>query len=160
MKKHNFHVTVTWTGNEGTGTKDYASYSRLHEIAADGKYAVVSGSSAPAFLGDASRYNPEELFISSVASCHMLWYLHLCADHGIVVTDYKDRAEGVVEMHQDGGGRFTEVTLHPEVTITTEEKIEDANKLHAEANKKCFIANSCNFKVLHKPKTIVEEPPL
>tara|TARA_R110000850_G_scaffold277142_1_gene423508 strand:- start:18376 stop:18858 length:483 start_codon:yes stop_codon:yes gene_type:complete len=160
MKKHSFSIDVTWTGNEGKGTKDYTSYSRLHEITGEGKYAKVSGSSAPAFLGDASRYNPEELFISSLASCHMLWYLHLCADQGIVVTEYKDHAEGVMQVDSDGGGRFTEVTLHPEVTIATESKIEEANKLHEEAHKKCFIANSCNFKVLHKPITIVEEQPL
>lgn len=157
MKKHTFNAHVTWTGNEGKGTKDYKSYSRLHEISGKKKYDPISGSSAPVFLGDSSRYNPEELLVSSVSACHMLWYLHLCAEKGIVVISYSDEAEGLLMENNDGSGQFSEITLRPVVKITTEEKIEEANELHAKAHKMCFIANSCNFKISHEPKTILEE---
>ncbi len=157
MKKHTFNTQVTWTGNEGKGTKDYTSYSRLHEISGKEKYGPISGSSAPAFLGDSSRYNPEELLVSSVSACHMLWYLHLCAEKGIVVTSYTDDAEGLMTEDKDGSGKFSEIILCPVVRITSESKIEEANELHSKAHKMCFIANSCNFKISHKPKTILEE---
>lgn len=148
MKTHQYNVTITWTGNTGTGTKTYTSYERAHEISAAGK-PVIKGSSDPAFRGDTIRYNPEELFVSSLSTCHMLWYLSLCAKAGIVVTDYIDHAEGTMTEAANGGGRFSEVLLKPVVTITDEAMIEKAQQLHHEANHLCFIANSCNFPVKH-----------
>jgi len=156
MKKHQYEVKVTWKGNEGEGTLNYKAYNRNHEILVDGKYDSINGSSDASFSGDKTRYNPEELFLSTLSSCHMLWYLHLCSVHKIIVTDYKDKAKGVMEEKEDGIGRFTEVTLYPEVKITDERMIEKATALHEQANKMCFIANSCNFKIGHKPSTIAE----
>ena len=144
-KIHNYKTSVIWTGNKGTGTSDYKSYSRDHIIKVEGKEEIL-GSSDPAFRGDVTRYNPEEMLVASLSTCHMLWYLHLCADAGIVVTDYKDNAEG--EMEEDeNGGRFKEVILKPMVTITDESKRELANELHHKAHQFCFIANSVNFEV-------------
>jgi organic hydroperoxide reductase OsmC/OhrA len=156
MKTHNYLIDLTWTGNEGHGTESYKAYNRNHEILAAGKTHEIKGSADPSFLGDNSRYNPEELFISSLAACHMLWYLHLCSVSGIVVTDYSDKAIGEMEENKDGNGQFKSVTLKPEVTITNPEKIELARSLHTEANKKCFIANSCNFEVGHEGLVRVE----
>lgn len=153
MKTHQYHITTTWTGNTGTGTKTYTSYERAHEIAVPGK-DVIKGSSDPSFRGDKTRYNPEELFVSSLSSCHMLWFLHLCAQAGIVIVDYVDHAEGFMTEDADGGGRFSEVILKPVVTITDAAMIEKANALHHEANRLCFIANSCNFPVKHQPECI------
>lgn len=153
MKKHNYEIKIEWTGNEGQGTRDYRSYNRNHTIIANGKYDAIKGSSDPSFLGDKTKYNPEDLFLSSLSACHMLWYLHLCSVNGIIVTEYVDNATGVMEETVNGSGKFTEVTLNPIVKITNKDLIEKANKLHAEANKMCFIANSCNFKIKHKPIT-------
>ncbi|MEP7163741.1 MAG: OsmC family protein [Ferruginibacter sp.] len=148
-KEHTYKAHIKWTGNRGEGTSHYKSYDRSHQVKVAGKQ-VIESSSDPAFMGDASKYNPEELLVASLSSCHMLWFLHLCADNGIVVIDYNDEAMGTM-VETLSGGHFTEVVLHPVVTITDKSKMEKANELHHEANKKCFIANSCNFPVMHKP---------
>lgn len=156
MPIHHYKTKVEWTGNQGKGTLDYRSYSRDHKISGVDKRAIIEASSDPSFLGDNSRYNPEELLVSSLSSCHMLWYLHLCAVNSIVVVNYEDHASGTMEETKDGGGRFTKVTLCPRVTITDSSKIEKANALHREANKLCFIANSCNFPIEHDAETSIE----
>ena len=81
----------------------------------------------------------------------MLWYLHLCAEAGVVVTAYTDRATGIMQETEDGGGHFTDVTLNPIVIVSEESMIGKANALHHEANKLCYIANSCNFPINHHP---------
>ena len=75
------------------GTRDYQSYRRDYFVRSERRPDLL-GSADSEFLGDASRYNPEELLVAALSSCHMLWYLHLCAVHGIIVEDYKDDAEG------------------------------------------------------------------
>jgi organic hydroperoxide reductase OsmC/OhrA len=149
--EHSYAIMTTWTGNRGAGTKDYRAYARDHEIFAAGKIAPVAGSSDKNFLGDPARYNPEELLVASLSACHMLWFLHLCAVAGIVVTDYRDAATGRMGEHADGAGEFTAVTLHPEVVITDAGRIAEATELHAKAHQLCFIARSVNFPVEHKP---------
>lgn len=155
MKEHHYKATITWVGNQGTGTSSYRAYSRNHDISIAGKLTIPA-SSDPSFRGDAARYNPEELLVSSLSSCHMLWYLHLCSVNGVMVVDYKDEATGTMEETADGSGRFKEVTLHPIVTVADAAMTEKANALHAEANKMCFIANSCNFPIHHQPTCIIQ----
>lgn len=153
MKKlHHYKATVKWTGNQGTGTDTYKSYERNHTISVDGKQPIL-GSSDAAFRGDKSKHNPEELLVSSLSACHMLWYLHLCAEAEVVVIDYSDNATGIMHETPDGGGYFTEVTLNPVVTVANESMIEKAAQLHKKANGLCFIANSVNFPVKHNPVT-------
>lgn len=147
---HYYNLTVEWTGNTGTGTAAYKSYERNHSIYSEGK-PEISGSSDPAFRGDRTRYNPEELLLASLSGCHMLQYLHLCTTAGVIVTAYTDHASGVMVETADGGGHFTEVTLNPIVTVINREMIEMANHLHAKANALCFIAASVNFPVHHRP---------
>lgn len=154
MRKHNYLVSLVWTGNEGSGTASYTTYNRNYTVGIEGKPDLY-GSADTNFHGDAGRYNPEELFIASLASCHMLWYLHLCADAGIVVTNYKDDARGAMELTTNGGGYFSEVVLNPEVSIANEGKQELALSLHKKANELCFIANSVNFPVIHHPRVIM-----
>lgn len=156
MKQHQYSATIKWTGNEGNGTANYKSYNRNHTISAPGKSEEILASSDPSFLGDKSRYNPEDLLISSLSACHMLWYLHLCSVHKVIVTDYIDNATGVMEESENGSGKFKQVILNPVVTIKNPEMIEKANGIHHEANRMCFIANSCNFEVSHNPKTMVK----
>ncbi|HEY0244474.1 MAG TPA: OsmC family protein [Mucilaginibacter sp.] len=150
MKDHQYKATITWTGNLGTGTSSYKDFNRTHEISVDGK-PTIPASSDPSFRGDPSRYNPEELFLASLSSCHMLWYLHLCAEAGVIVVDYTDHAIGTMIETTNGSGHFTQVTLHPNVLVSDASMIAKANELHHEANKYCFIANSVNFPVLHQP---------
>ena len=149
-RAHSFGVSVKWTGNTGEGTSDYASYQRSHEISAEGKPSVP-GSSDPAFRGDRSRYNPEELLVASLSACHMLWFLHLCADAGVVVTAYADDAGGTMRLTEDGGGHFEGVILRPAVTVRKGCDTDLAQSLHARAHRLCFIANSVNFEVRVEP---------
>lgn len=148
--KHLYSVAVTWTGNRGEGTSSYRAYDRAHEIAVQGK-APILGSSDPAFSGDSKRWNPEETLVASLSACHMLWYLHLCADAGIIVTDYRDDASGTMIVTPDGGGHFTEVMLKPAVTVKAGADLQAAVNLHDKAHHLCFIANSVNFTVACKP---------
>lgn len=152
-KHHEYSVTVTWTGNHGTGTSAYRAYSRDHVISANGK-PDIPGSSDPAFRGDGERWNPEDLFVAALSACHKLWYLHFCAVSGVVVIGYEDHAEGTMEMDEDGAGRFTEVVLKPRVTITERSDVGIAEELHGDAHEKCFIANSVNFPVRCEPTII------
>jgi organic hydroperoxide reductase OsmC/OhrA len=147
---HRYRVKVEWSGNTGGGTSDYKAYERRHEISVDGK-PPIQGSSDPAFRGDASRWSPEELLVASLSACHKLWYLHLCATAGVVVTSYVDSAEGEMEETSDGSGQFRRVVLHPVVSISPESDPAKAQELHARAHTKCFIANSVNFPVEHEP---------
>ena len=155
-KEHQYQTTLTWTGNKGSGTMDYRSYDRSYVISIDHK-SDIQGSSDSEFMGDKTRHNPEDLLVSSLSSCHMLWYLHLCSQNGIIVLDYKDNAVGKMMEKADGSGHFTEVTLNPVITITSEAHVEKANLLHEQANKMCFIANSCNFPVKHEAQYKIEK---
>lgn len=150
--QHRYPVEVVWTGNRGTGTRTYQGYGREHEVRIAGK-PVIAGSSDAAFRGDGSKHNPEEMLVASLSSCHMLWYLHLAAVAGVVVTDYVDQAEGLLVV-DDKGGRFTEVVLHPQVTITAESDAAKAAAVHEDAHHACFIANSVNFPVRCEPRIV------
>lgn len=149
-KQHHYATNVTWTGNTGSGTSAYTAYERAHIIQATNK-RMIEASSDASFRGDNTKYNPEELLVASLSSCHMLWYLHLCAVNNVVVVAYNDNATGTMEETADGGGKFVEVVLHPEVVVSSEHMIEKASLLHDQAHKLCYIANSCNFPVKHQP---------
>ncbi|HEY1868323.1 MAG TPA: OsmC family protein [Candidatus Cybelea sp.] len=145
MRTHTYAANVHWASRAGQGTSSYAAYSRDHTIGADGKPDILA-SSDPAFRGDGARYNPEELLVASLSSCHMLWYLHLCAVNGITVVKYSDRASG--EMEETGGaGQFVSVELRPVVTIVEQIRRTRALRLHHDAHEMCFIARSVNFPV-------------
>jgi organic hydroperoxide reductase OsmC/OhrA len=147
---HRYETTVTWTGNTGTGTSGYRDYERAHEVTVDGK-PPIPGSSDPAFRGDAARWNPEELLVASLSQCHMLWFLHLCAANGVVVTEYHDQAAGTMAETADGGGHFQQVVLRPRVRFAAPEHAGRLRPLHEQAHKLCFIANSVNFPVRCEP---------
>ncbi|MDZ7839881.1 MAG: OsmC family protein [Gammaproteobacteria bacterium] len=153
-KEHHYALQLRWTGNKGRGTTGYRDYDRTHEIVVEGK-PLLKGSADPAFLGDPSLHNPEDLLVASLSACHMLWYLHLCAEAGIVVTDYQDDASGTM-VQQAGKAQFTSVLLKPKVVIKAGSDAEKAAQLHERANELCFIARSVNFPVGHEP-AIVEE---
>ena len=149
-KEHHYLTQLRWTGNRGEGTSHYRAYDRDHVLSAGGK-PEIPASSDPSFRGNPQRYNPEELFVASLSSCHMLWYLHLCAVNGVVVVDYQDSAEGIMQESEDGSGHFSAVILRPVVVVTDAGMLTKAAALHHEANKFCFIASSVNFPVRHEP---------
>ncbi len=152
-KEHHYAVTVTWTGNPGTGTSAYRAYSRDHLITGGDKPAIA-GSSDPSFRGDPARWNPEDLLVASLSACHKLWYLGLCAGAGVVVTEYEDRAEGWMAEEQSGAGQFTRVLLRPRVTLAPGADVEKARHLHHKAHEMCFIARSVNFPVEAEPEIV------
>ena len=158
MTRHVYTAKLTWTGNCGEGTTHYQAFSRDYDIACEGK-PIVKGSSDPNYLGDATRHNPEDLLLASLSACHMLWYLHLCAVNKVVVTDYEDHPEGVMEVVSGSSGRFTEVTLRPRVTIGSGSDAAKAESLHETANAQCFVANSVNFPVRHEAAVVVDKLP-
>jgi len=149
-RTHSYQSSLIWTGNTGHGTSGYQNYARDYTIQINGK-VDIAGSADAAFRGDASKHNPEELLLMALSSCHMLWYLHLCADAGVIVTAYQDQAEGTMLEQANGMGKFSEVILHPRVTVKDKSMLEMAESLHAKAHAYCFIANSVNFPVKHLP---------
>jgi organic hydroperoxide reductase OsmC/OhrA len=151
MKQHKYEIRVEWTGNDGEGTKAYKSYRRDHVIKSVGKPEIPC-SSDPNFRGDRSRYNPEELLVASLSSCHMLWYLHLCAVNQIVVVDYRDEASGIMRENEDGSGEFLQVNLKPVVKVRGGADHAKMMELHHEAHRLCFIARSVNFQVEVTPE--------
>ena len=146
VSAHRYLVTITWCGNTGSGTATYTDYERDFSVEADGK-AEISGSADPAFRGDPSRWNPEEMLVASVSACHQLWYLHLCADAGVTVLAYRDAAEGLMRLQPDGAGRFTSVTLRPVIELAAGADAKLAAALHQQAHEMCFIANSVGFPI-------------
>jgi organic hydroperoxide reductase OsmC/OhrA len=153
---HLYRAELRWTGNRGTGTSDYRAYGRDHELSGEDK-PVIPGSSDPRFRGDAARWNPEELVVASLSACHQLWYLHLCADAGVVVVAYEDHPEGVIAEAAPGEGGFERVTLRPRVTIAPGSDPELARRLHGEAHEKCNIARSVAFPVDHHPTIVTAD---
>ena len=150
-KEHNYEATVIWTGNSGKGTQNYKNYDRSYRICINDKPEIL-GSSDVAFRGDSTKYNPEELLITAIASCHMLWYLHLCAEENVVITAYKDFVSGSMKIDANGRGGFSKVVLNPTITISEISMKEKAIELHQKANEFCFIANSINFPIEHVVK--------
>lgn len=147
--KHLFKATVQWTSEQNQEDSSKRFYSKSHQINIEGK-PVLNVSAAKTFKGDPELYNPEDLLLSSLVSCHMMSYLYVCAQNGIEVLTYSDAAEATLEVSPDGSGRIVEVGLYPKVKIANADKIELANELHKKANQLCFIANSCNFPVVHQ----------
>jgi organic hydroperoxide reductase OsmC/OhrA len=144
--KHIFRAKLDWIFSEKKG----AINNKNHIITIEGK-DILNVSAAKAFKGDPDLYNPEDLFLTSVISCHMMSYLHVCKQNGIEVLSYTDNAEATLEVSPDGSGRFLEIKLNPRVCISKKENMDEALSLHKKANQVCFIANSCNFPILHFP---------
>ncbi|KDN55482.1 OsmC family protein [Flavobacterium seoulense] len=146
--KHLFKAKLNWN-------LVFKRYIKTHQISIDGK-AILDVSAAKAFKGDPNLYNPEDLLLSSVTSCHMMSYLYVCSQNNITVISYEDNAEATLEVLENGSGRIVEIRLFPKVIIQEKEKTEEALSLHTKANELCFIANSCNFPILHFPECRVE----
>ena len=146
-KEHFYRTNLIWSGVEEKGpARDYRGYSRNHLIRIDGK-PDLTGSADPGFRGDASRHNPEDLLVASLSACHMLWYLHLSFDAGILVTGYEDAPVGFGEVETGGAGRFTAAELRPTITVAPGTDVAAADAIHHRIHEVCFIARSVNFPV-------------
>jgi organic hydroperoxide reductase OsmC/OhrA len=149
-REHRYELALRWTGSGGVGTLHYRSYARSFEVEATGK-PMLLGSADPDFRGDADRYNPEELLLAALSGCHLLSYLHLCAEAGVVVVGYEDRPSATMVERAGGGGAVTGAVLRPTVVVTQPEMAAQATVLHDEAHRRCFIASSVRFPVEHRP---------
>jgi organic hydroperoxide reductase OsmC/OhrA len=149
MKTHEYKSHLTWNAGSPNPAFNYATYSRTHTVAVAGK-PNLDLSSDPLFRGDGTRYNPEDLFVASLSSCHLLSYLAICAREGVTIVAYEDKASGTMTIRDDGSGKFEEVTLRPVVTIAPGSDQKRALELHDLAHKQCFIASSVAIPVRHE----------
>ena len=152
---HDYKARLVWDGNLGTGTTSYQGYGRKYRLSIDGKPDII-GSADPMFRGDANVYNPEDLFVAALSSCHLLSYLALCARSKINVVAYEDNAHGILKLLPNGGGIFESVTLRPSVTLAPGSDEKKALELHEQAHDLCFIAASVKIPVLHEPQIRIE----
>ncbi|WP_193374752.1 OsmC family protein [Nocardiopsis baichengensis] len=155
-KEHGYEVRVRWTGNRGEGTASYRAFGRDHDVEAEGR-PLLKGSADKAFRGDPERWNPEDMLVAALSECHMLSYFALAVGAGVNVVAYEDRATGTMVTHADSSGEFTEVVLHPVVTVADAAMVERARELHDKAHRACFIARSVNFPVRNEPEIRVQE---
>ena len=159
---HTYTVDLTWTGARGHGTTSYTSYGRDHEVRA-GERPVLLGTSDPHFRGSPDRWSPEDLLVTSLSQCQMMWLLHLAARDGVAVLGYSDRATGTMRVSGASQGQFQEVVLHPRVVVATDATLPDGTpvddevlaQLHREAAEHCFIMRSVNFAVRVQPTPLV-----
>ncbi|MGF9566531.1 OsmC family protein [Neorhizobium sp. JUb45] len=147
---HEYSSRIIWTGNRGEGTSSYRAYDRTWDIAIDGK-APIHCSNDPLLGGDKSKMNPEDLLISALSACHMLWYLHYASEANIVVTAYDDAPIGVGEISRNGAGKFTAAILRPRITVKEGADLTVAHEIHHRIHEVCFIARSVNFPVSYEP---------
>ena len=149
-KLHDVVSSIVWTGNRGDGTRAYKGYDRTWDIALPDK-KIIHCSHDPLLGGDPTKMNPEDLLISALSACHMLWYLHLASNAGIVVTDYRDNPVGHAETLPNGAGQFLAAILQPKISVQKGMDLELAEKLHQKVHDFCFIARSVNFPVSYEP---------
>jgi len=153
-EENQFTSNIVWTGNTGTGTKSYRSYARTWNVEVPGK-PVIHCSNDPGLGGDPTLMNPEDMLLSALAGCHMLWYLHLASTAGIVVISYRDAPLGLGETAPDGAGRFVKATLRPRITVQAGADLARAGAIHHEIHKVCYIARSVAFPVAIEAKLSV-----
>ena len=150
--RHEFSVGLRWGGEPEGSSSSRDSRWRDHALSSTGK-PEIQGSSAGAFHGDTTRWNPEELLVAALAQCHFLSYLYLCQREGIALLDYSDAASGILRTHPDGSGEMTEVVLTPRVVVDRAD-VERAASLHERAHELCFIARSVAFPVRVLPELV------
>lgn len=150
MPDHSYTSRIVWTGNRGEGTASYRGYDRTWDIAVPGK-PVVPCSNDPLLGGDPARMNPEDLLLSALSACHMLWYLHYASEAGLVVTSYHDTPEAVGTVGRGGAGRFVSAVLKPVIGLRLGADLQVADAIHHRIPEVCFIARSVNFPVTHAP---------
>jgi organic hydroperoxide reductase OsmC/OhrA len=150
MSEH--HATLRWARTSSDFT--YNTYNRAHDVSFKNGAVVVPSSAAVAFKGDADRVDPEDAYVGSLASCHMLTFLAICARKRIVVDAYDDAAVGIMEKGPDGKFWVSRVVLWPRVRFAPDASVDKAtlDDIHHHAHADCFIANSVKTEVLVEPQ--------
>lgn len=146
MAEHSYSARIAWTGNRGQGTASYRGYDRTWNVETPGK-PVIACSNDPLLGGDPTLHNPEDMLIAALSACHMLWFLHLASDAGIVVEGYQDDPLAVGESQPSGAGRFLRATLRPRIALAPGSDPAAADRLHARIHEMCYIARSVSFPV-------------
>ena len=147
-----YFAQVNWTKQDNENYLDN-KYSRAHTWSFDGG-AVIPASSSPHIVplpySVEANVDPEEAFIASISSCHMLFFLSIAAKNKLVVKCYEDNAEGVMEKDTQGNISITKVTLKPKVVFSaqTQPEYELLEQMHHQAHQQCFIANSVKADVV------------
>lgn len=149
-----YKATVSWSRDGQTFIDN--KYSRTHQWEFDSGQIISASASpnvVPTPLSDPSAVDPEEAFIISISSCHMLWFLSIAAKAGFVVENYKDKAEGILAKNNDGKQAITEVSLFPRVTYQKGQKPTEKKdqQMHQQASTQCFIANSIKTSIKVEP---------
>jgi organic hydroperoxide reductase OsmC/OhrA len=154
MSEHT--ATITW--KRETPTFAYESYDRDHDWSFDAGIKIRA-SANPAYLGSENSVDPEEAFVASLSSCHMLTFLAIAARKRYVVDSYSDEAVGVLEKNAGGRLAITRVTLRPEVGFGGENppSMEELRRLHDQAHHACFIANSVKTEVTVETREVGAE---
>jgi organic hydroperoxide reductase OsmC/OhrA len=149
MSEHS--AVIEW--KRETSDFGYQSYNRDHDWTFDAGI-TVRASAAPAYLGSATCVDPEEAFVASLSSCHMLTFLAIASRKKYVVDSYRDNAVGVLNKDSSGRLAVVKVTLHPEISFGGEAKptADELGQLHDQAHHACFIANSVKTDVVVEPK--------
>lgn len=146
----NYKATITWNRNDQKFTDN--RYSRAHSWKFDGGVEVPASSSpqvVPLPYSVSEAVDPEEAFLASLSSCHMLWFLNMAAKQGFTVDEYEDKAEAIMEKDTSGKLAITRVILHPRIFYSGEKTPSQKTdeKLHQLAHKQCFIANSVRSEI-------------
>ncbi|HCZ34182.1 MAG TPA: osmotically inducible protein OsmC [Holophagaceae bacterium] len=144
---HSYPLSLAWTGNTLDG-----SYTRNATVSNAGKHPLAV-SSAPEYAGDPSRWNPEDLLGSALATCHMLTFLALCAKAKVEVVGYEDHAESVLDT-VDKVTRITQVRLRPVIRVTRGTSMAKVVELFEKAHKYCFVANSVTCEAVMEPRVV------
>ncbi len=150
MSEHK--MTLTW--KRGDLPFEYQKYSRNHTWKFDGGHEMTA-SAAPAYLGDPKNVNPEEAYVASLSSCHMLTFLAIACKQKFVLDEYIDDAVGHMEKNAEGKMAITKVTLKPKITFSGDKKptAEELDKMHHAAHENCFIASSVKTEITVEPQT-------
>jgi organic hydroperoxide reductase OsmC/OhrA len=150
MSEHK--VTLTW--QRGDKPFDYQKYSRDHTWKFDGGHEMEA-SAAPAYLGNPQHVDPEEAYVASLSSCHMLTFLAIAAKQKFVLDEYVDEAVGHMEKNAEGKMAITRVTLKPRIKFSGDKQPakEELDKMHHAAHENCFIASSVKTEITVEPQT-------
>ncbi len=150
MSEHK--ITLTW--KRGDTPFEYQKYSRDHTWKFDGGHEMQA-SAAPAYLGNPKLVDPEEAFVASLSSCHMLTFLAIAAKKTFVLDEYIDDAVGHMEKNAEGRLAITRVTLNQRLKFSGDKQptTQELKEINHTAHEQCFIANSVKTEVTVETKT-------
>ena len=150
---HRYIVSSRWRGSTGAG---YDAYDRSHEVEATPAEVTLALSSDPAFRGDPTLLNPEQLLVMAASSCQLLSFLAVAARARIDVVEYRDDAEGEMPEN-DPPMRITRITLRPQIVVWEDVNEARVRHLVEVAHRECFIASSLQTEVVVEPQISILE---